>query len=151
MPAGKLNLPENTVIFDMEGMGSGAGKNIVIFDVRKARSLRDMPPLVSYSQLPMILIPADELRDLLIPGPSRTLQAPADRGITEREHEIVSRLLERELPGSIGKDIGTSAQTVSRHKKNALRKLGVQTLPALAQLLKRWQAFFTLLNNAMDE
>lgn len=57
--------------------------------------------------------------------------------LTEREVEILGRIMEGKTTKEIAKQLGVSTKTVEGHRAHLFRKLGVNSLPQLALLMAR--------------
>lgn len=64
------------------------------------------------------------------PGPA----APVN--LTRREQEVLQRIALGETDAAIGRALGISPKTASKHVENILRKLGVETRTAAAAALR---------------
>ena len=70
---------------------------------------------------------------------------PAAKGrllpqLTRREGEVLQRIALGETDAAIGRALGISPKTASKHVENILRKLGVETRTAAAVFGSRWEA-----------
>lgn len=78
---------------------------------------------------------------LLIRGRSRTAKPPAEtpsiKPLTAREVQVLQRVATGETDSKIGKVLGISTKTVSKHLEHILHKLGVETRTAAAARLHK--------------
>jgi len=58
--------------------------------------------------------------------------APRTANLTPREQEVLQRIALGETDAAIGRALGISSKTASKHVENILRKLGVETRTAAA-------------------
>jgi len=61
---------------------------------------------------------------------------PAIANLTRREQEVLQRIALGETDATIGRTLGITSKTASKHVENILRKLGVETRTAAASALR---------------
>lgn len=71
--------------------------------------------------------------EALVAGVHRPARPPLNPGLTEREREVMRRLVRGERATDIARALDLSVKTVSTHKARVLAKLG---LPSLAALIR---------------
>lgn len=98
--------------------------------VSKDRSAQELVLAVEKVAGGGIYLSADVAEELVVQlhGRTRVATHPA---LTEREHEVMRRLVQGDRPSDIASAMKLSVKTVSTHKARLLAKLGLSSLAAL--------------------
>jgi two-component system, chemotaxis family, CheB/CheR fusion protein len=104
-------------------------------DAMKAGALDFLEKPIGYADLHLIVLKALELaRDTETQNSYQITASNLINGLTDRQREIMERVLKGEPSKNIAADLNISQRTVENHRAAIMTKTGMKSLPALARL-----------------